>query len=101
MRKSVLWIVAALAVSALCISGPAVAEEAQISKETQKCLTCHKDKPGMVKQWEDSKHFDAGVGCYECHKADEGDVDAMDHNTFTIAIIVSPKDCASCHPKEK
>ena len=24
----------------------------------------------------------------------------MKHNGFTIAIIVSPKDCAVCHPRE-
>ena len=48
----------------------------------EKCLACHENKPGMVKQWQDSKHFEAGVGCYECHKAEEGDVDAMDHNTM-------------------
>lgn len=100
MNKSVLLSVATLAALALFVSVPVVAAEDNISDETRKCLSCHKDKPGMVKQWEDSKHFDAGVGCYECHKAEEGDVDALDHNTFKVAVIVSPRDCASCHPEE-
>jgi hydroxylamine dehydrogenase len=70
------------------------------SAETQDCLQCHEGMPGVVRQWEDSAHWNAGVGCYECHKAEKGDVDAMDHNGFSIAIIVSPRDCGQCHPKE-
>ena len=56
--------------------------------------------PGIVSQWEDSAHWNAGVGCYECHKAEPGDIDAMDHNGFSVAIIVSPRDCGQCHPGE-
>ena len=72
----------------------------RLSAETQECLGCHDEMPGIVAQWEDSAHWNAGVGCYECHKADSGDADAMDHNGFSIAIIVSPQDCGQCHPKE-
>jgi hydroxylamine dehydrogenase len=74
---------------------------AKISEQTQQCMECHKDiMPGIVDQWQDSNHWQAGVGCYECHAANEGDADAMDHNGFLVATIVSPKDCAKCHPKE-
>jgi formate-dependent nitrite reductase cytochrome c552 subunit len=45
-------------------------------------------------------HGDNDVGCLDCHKADADDTDAFDHNGETIAIIVSPKDCASCHEGE-
>ena len=72
----------------------------RLSAETQECLGCHGEMPGIVAQWEDSAHWNAGVGCFECHKADSGDADAMDHNGFSIAIIVSPRDCGQCHPKE-
>ena len=99
MRIRVWWTRAPVAHVLLQCGSFATANE-NISDETRKCLACHNDKPGMVKQWEDSKHFDAGVGCYECHRADEGDVDAIKHNTFTVAVIVSPKDCASCHPEQ-
>ena len=100
MKNTVLLSVTALVVLALGISAPLLAEEASISEETKKCLTCHESKPGMVGQWKGSAHFDAGVGCYECHKAEEGDVDAIDHYTFKVAVIVSPKDCGSCHPRQ-
>lgn len=74
---------------------------ARISDATQTCLECHNDAmPGVVKQWEGSAHWNAGVGCFECHQAQKDDADAMEHNGYTIAIIVSPRDCGKCHPKE-
>ncbi|RME32456.1 MAG: cytochrome C552 [Deltaproteobacteria bacterium] len=79
----------------------AAKQQARISKQTAECLDCHQSgTAGIVSQWEDSAHWNAGVGCYECHKADKKDVDAMEHNGFTIAVIVSPRDCGTCHPKE-
>ncbi len=69
--------------------------------EAPDCLKCHKDSdPGIVGQWKDSKHFKAGVGCYNCHKAESDDKDAFKHMGVNIATIVSPKDCSSCHKKE-
>ncbi len=82
----------------MLLSGTALAK---ISESTQACLDCHKDvMPGVVKQWEGSAHWDAGVGCFECHEADKNDADAMEHNGFSVAIIVSPRDCGKCHAKE-
>ncbi len=52
-------------------------------------------------QWNFSKHGKSGVTCYECHQADKTDVDAFEHYGKTIAIIVSPKDCAKCHEREE
>jgi hypothetical protein len=73
----------------------------QLSKESATCVSCHREKsPGIYDQWGDSKHFGANVGCYECHKAGPGDKDAIQHKDFTIAVIVSPKDCANCHERE-
>ncbi|WP_417912594.1 multiheme c-type cytochrome [Candidatus Electronema sp. TJ] len=72
-----------------------------LSEESKTCLTCHKDiNQGMYQQWGANKHYGANVGCYECHKAEKGDKDAMEHNGLTISVIVSPKDCARCHAKE-
>jgi len=56
--------------------------------------------PGIVTQWESSSHWQAGVGCFECHGAEKGDADAREHNGYLVATIVSPKDCGKCHPKE-
>lgn len=98
-----LWVlVIGIALGVGMLPGYAAAEvKTRISAETQKCLDCHREEmPGVVMQWEGSAHWNAGVGCYECHKADKGDADAMDHNEFLISIIVSPKDCGQCHAKE-
>lgn len=80
-------------------AGTAVAKE-RLSSETQQCLTCHQSMPELVKQWEGSAHWDAGVGCFECHRAVKGDKDAIDHYGFHVATIVSPRDCAQCRPAE-
>jgi len=96
MKKG--WILAMLAIC--LIPGSLLAAE-RISEQTGKCLDCHEGATtGIVSQWEDSAHWNAGVGCYECHKADKQDADAMEHYGFTVAIIVSPRDCGVCHAKE-
>ena len=72
-----------------------------ISEESAKCIDCHKIKsPAIYEQWGGSRHFRANVGCYECHKAEEKDPDAMLHEGKLIATIVSPRDCNRCHDKE-
>jgi len=97
MQKTKLILVVA-AMALLVFQGLACAEP---SKETKQCIACHAEvMPGIVKQWAGSKHDAAGIGCYECHKADKTDADAQAHNGFTIAVIVSPKDCGQCHAKE-
>ena len=74
-----------------------------ISAESKGCVSCHGKEGlgiGIVKMWQESKHYPAGVGCYECHQADSKDMDAFEHYGRTIATIVSPADCAQCHEKE-
>ena len=72
-----------------------------LSRESATCATCHaKENPGLYQQWGNSKHFGANVGCYECHKAEQGDPDAVRHKDHLISVIVSPKDCAECHQRE-
>ncbi len=73
----------------------------EISETTQECIGCHKETSvNIYQQWGMSKHFRANIGCYECHEAQKGDPDAIDHEGALISIIVSPKDCARCHEKE-
>ncbi len=72
-----------------------------VTAKTKHCLQCHtKKQPSIVAQWAGSNHAAAGVGCYECHKAEEGEKDAFEHFENTIATIVSPKDCSRCHEVE-
>ncbi len=72
-----------------------------LSEQSTACITCHEpDMAGLVKEWRHSRHYGADVGCYECHAADPKDLDAVDHNGYTISVIVSPKDCAKCHVNE-
>ncbi len=65
------------------------------------CVECHtQSNPGIVKHWEGSTHADKGVGCVECHQAQETDADAFPHYGERIATVVTPRDCARCHPTE-
>ena len=71
------------------------------SKASKTCLECHRDNnPGIYQEWGQSSHYQVRVGCYECHFAEKDDPDAVDHNGYFISVIVSPKDCLMCHPKE-
>ena len=72
-----------------------------LSKASAVCTSCHmKENPSIYQQWGASKHYGANIGCYECHRAEEGDADAVRHKDFLISTIVSPKDCAECHSRE-
>ncbi len=87
----------------LCLALPALAGTFpdKLSEKSKKCIECHKDKtPALYDHWGDSKHYRANVGCYECHRAEPEDNDAFKHEGEVIAVIVSPRDCAKCHPQE-
>jgi hypothetical protein len=92
----------ASAVAALSKSPLPIAE---MSKETKQCVKCHeKSNPGIVQEWGRSKHYGANVGCYECHAAEKGDADAYVHDDRKvkklISVLVTPKDCGTCHEKQ-
>ncbi len=75
----------------------------QQSEETKKCILCHEAShvaSAVIGQWIESAHAKNGIGCHECHRADAKDLDAFEHYDATISVIVSPKDCAQCHPTE-
>jgi hypothetical protein len=108
---------------------PATVFAASMGGETKFCLTCHRGlTPGIVADWESSRHsrttpeealkrpelqrrisaekVDAGlagnvVGCYECHGLNtDKHKDNFSHFGYNINIVVSPNDCATCHPVE-
>lgn len=100
-----------------------------ISSQTQDCIDCHSGvTPGIVKDWETSRHSHMTVGealmkpalqrrisadnppaelrnhvvgCYECHSQNTNEhKDSFDHFGYKINVIVTPSDCAICHPAE-
>lgn len=88
-----------LACGPLALGAPATA--AAGLAQSQDCLECHStDSPGIVEQWRDSGHAGAGIGCFDCHQASTGEPDAFEHNGYTIAAVVTPRDCARCHAGE-
>ena len=101
-----------------------------VSDATQECLGCHESiHPGIVSDWKTSRHasvcpkeaaaikgaesrFSAAagpepaaamaVGCAECHTLRSKEhADTFEHNGFQVHLVVSPGDCAVCHPKEE
>ncbi len=63
------------------------------SLSAEECIPCHREKtPAAVRQWENSAHFKAGVGCEKCH--------GIDHEKMKRGEArVDMKACAPCHKK--
>jgi mono/diheme cytochrome c family protein len=109
-------------------SGAAPAS-APLSEATQACIDCHQDlHPGLVADWRAGRHAktapgtaleraegerrisaasvppalrSVAVGCYECHSLNgSAHKDNFDHAGYRINIVVSPRDCETCHPTE-
>ena len=54
---------------------------------SKECVRCHlESNPGIVVQWEGSKHARSGVACVECHQAARDDADAFEHYGQLIAL---------------
>lgn len=69
-----------------------------VPASSERCVSCHmQGNPGIVEQWKFSTHAHKGVGCVECHQANEGEADAFLHEGALIAAVVTPKDCGRCH----
>ncbi|NOQ42254.1 MAG: cytochrome C [Desulfuromusa sp.] len=84
MRERIL-IVLTCAICTLFLAGTVMAGDV--------CIDCHtKISPGQVKDWEVSKHADAGVSCDTCH----GDAhkNAADYKK---AVLPSEHVCKECH----
>jgi hypothetical protein len=100
-----------------------------VSKDTQGCLDCHESAtPGIVADWRRSLHArvtpgeslkkpelerrvsatsipaevsGVAVGCAECHTANAtSHPDTFRHEGYDVHPVVSPRDCANCHPLE-
>lgn len=57
------------------------------------CITCHRQTTAAaVRQWQESAHSKANVGCAECHGIDHASMENGDQR-------VAAKTCGKCHPK--
>ncbi|NQU07256.1 MAG: hypothetical protein HQ583_01750, partial [Candidatus Abyssubacteria bacterium] len=85
--------------TAVLILAAPVFSYAQEGSLIDPCISCHDEvTPGVVKQWQESKHGKVGVKCYVCHQAKESDPSGVEHNDFRVTAVVSPRYCESCHP---
>ncbi|HSO18650.1 MAG TPA: multiheme c-type cytochrome, partial [Desulfosarcina sp.] len=128
MRKPHLSLI--LCLVAVVAGETAFGADAPVSEATQECLACHAVfHPGIVADWQKSRHAGttprtamavddlqrrmsanaipealqgSSVGCAECHTL-RGDAhaDTVEHNGYDIHVVVSPDDCATCHPTER
>lgn len=112
-----------------CALTPLESRASKLSHETEACLGCHATVlPGVYGDWLQRAHSRMSpmeglqrpkeqrrgsatefpvnlevmrVGCAECHiSRDQDRPDSFDHNGFRIHTMVSPRDCAVCHPLE-
>ena len=69
---------------------------------SRQCVDCHAQvSTGHRRALDaDRPHAEKGVACVDCHKAEAKDADAFSHYGAQIATIVTPRDCARCHPTE-
>ena len=116
--------------SGVCLGAEAPKEPASpISSETKLCLVCHNSvSPGIVADWRRSHHArvtpaeamknkplerrvsaaevpehlaNVVVGCAECHNlSPEKHKDTFEHGGERVHVVVTPADCARCHPTE-
>lgn len=72
-----------------------------VPASSEQCVACHDQaNPGIVSHWKGSTHAESGIGCVECHRAEEGDADGFLHYGAQIATVVTPRDCSRCHAAE-
>ena len=69
------------------------------------CVACHKKiTPGIYHDWQASVHAKVDVTCYKCHQTNKTDnlfsAAHLKHDPHPIAMVVTPKTCSGCHPKE-
>jgi formate-dependent nitrite reductase cytochrome c552 subunit len=66
------------------------------SAEAEPCINCHRGvTPGLVKDWEASKHSKKDVTCSTCH----GNKHTGSQNV-KLALLPDEHLCAQCHKKQ-
>lgn len=72
-------------------------------EKSRACIRCHEEKNvavGWIRQWQQSRHAQKGIGCIACHEAKPEDADKWEHEGFLITHVPSPWDCYKCHEKQ-
>lgn len=81
-----------------------LAEKREAALTGQTCIECHRAKtPGIFNDWQAGMHAKVDVHCDKCHRAtDERSVlvSHLEYSPKPIAVVVSPKNCQGCHPKQ-
>jgi len=106
------------------------AVEPRVSEDTEGCLECHSTVcPNIVEDWKKGRMSrttpaeamkkpsmerrvsfdkiptsltDVVVGCAECHALNsQKHPDSFEHNGYEVHVVVTPEDCAVCHPLER
>ncbi|MDA8163239.1 MAG: multiheme c-type cytochrome [Desulfobacteraceae bacterium] len=131
MKRYLKHIIKALVLSGMILNGTcSMAAGAKISDATQACLGCHESvTPGIVADWKSGRHSKTTIedalkkpalerrisidkvpqgmsgiviGCAECHMINPAaHKDTFEHNGFKVHVVVTPADCAECHPVER
>ena len=110
-------------------SGESSGADVPVSEDSATCIECHSTfNAGIVAAWEKSRMSkitpraaksaapkerrvsfdqlpdplaDVVVGCAECHTLrSEKHKDSFEHNGHQVHVVVTPQDCATCHPVE-
>jgi len=85
-RRSLLLTAVTLAALSVCLPR-------QLAAQGGVCVECHEQiTPGIVGDWELSKHGGAGVGCAVCHGGQHTTAQDM-----AEVRIPTPETCATCH----
>lgn len=128
-RPSLFLVMAVFIVCSTSVYAKTTTKRNLISDDTLTCIGCHSQvTPGIVESWRQGLHsmvipaqamkmdeMHGGlssktipaalqghvVGCAECHTLNpKAHADTFEHNGFQVHVIVTPKDCATCHKKE-
>jgi hydroxylamine dehydrogenase len=102
LKTRLLRLPIALILMGLAIAVTPAVPGAPAAESEDPCLACHGAlTPGIVGDWEASLHAREDVTCADCHIAEGKDrPDIQDHYGHEVVVLVTPKDCASCHPEE-
>jgi hypothetical protein len=114
----------------ILISTPLGSAEMPVSEKSEACIECHSMiSPGITASWKKSRMSrvtpaqamknpkqqrrvsfeklpeglaNRVVGCAECHTMNPAShKDTFDHNDYQVHTVVTPRDCATCHPVEE
>jgi hydroxylamine dehydrogenase len=124
------WILPSILIAAFVLADSGRSQDKpKLSEASEACLSCHANTTaGIMADWGRSRHAKVTpeealkkgklerrvsadnvpgaisktvVGCAECHTLNsEKHKDAFEHNGFKVHTVVTPSDCAVCHPAE-